>query len=59
MCQAPTSESRTVHQYHRLQSGPLQPRGVVAGDEWLTSALLEGFAVLVSELWPGYPPRSP
>ena len=44
--------NRTIHQYHRPQGGPLQPRGVMAGDEWLTSDLLEGFAVVVSELWP-------
>jgi Uma2 family endonuclease len=44
--------ARTVHQYHRVQGGPLQLRGVVGDDDWLTSDLLEGFAVRVSELWP-------
>jgi len=44
--------ARTVHQYHRIRGGPLQLRGVVGDDEWLTSDLLEGFAVRVSELWP-------
>ena len=44
--------ARTVHQYHRVQGGPLRLRGVVGDDEWLTSDLLEGFAVRVNELWP-------
>src|SRR5919201_1038410 len=42
--------ARTVHQYHRVQGGPLQLRGVVGDDDWLTSDLLEDFAVRVSEL---------
>ena len=44
--------ARTVHQYHRVRGGPLQLRGVVGDDDWLTSDLLEDFAVRVSDLWP-------
>jgi Uma2 family endonuclease len=44
--------ARTVYQYHRPQGGPLQLRGVLGSDDWLTSDLLEGFAVGMSELWP-------
>ncbi|MBV8718178.1 MAG: Uma2 family endonuclease [Chloroflexi bacterium] len=43
---------QTVHQYQRAGGGPLQLRGIVGPGEWLTSDLLEGFAVRVSELWP-------
>jgi len=44
-------QARTVHQFHRDPGEPLRLRGVVGGDEWLTSTLLSGFTVRVSELW--------
>jgi Uma2 family endonuclease len=43
---------RTVHQLRRSPGGPLQLRGVVSDAVWLTSDLLEGFAMPVSDLWP-------